>query len=99
MQDIENLIFNKHYSNDEKKKYQHFLKLLIKEIENTDEEVNDSWYKEKYLYLRRKLKQSPSKSILSIIYQEAIKKGELKKNKILEKLIRNKSVRSNSGIL
>ena len=99
MQDIENLIFNKHYSDTEKKKYQHFLKLLIKGIETTTEEINDNWYKEKYLNLRRKLKQSPSKAILSIIYQESIKRGEFEKNKILEKLIRNKSVRSNSGIL
>ena len=99
MNDIENLVFNKHYTEVEKKKALPFFKSLLKEVQKTSTSIDDNWYKQIYIKLRRKLKQSPSKSILSIIYQELLGLGKIKRNIVLENIIRNKTVRSRSGVV
>ena len=98
MKEIEDLVYNKHYDNNEKVKASNFLNYLLKQV-SLFENCDQIKYKEIYLKARRKFKQSPSKSLLSIIYQEQIKSQMIKPNKKFQDLIRNKSVRSNSGIL
>ena len=99
LRDIENFSSYNKINNNEKNKTIQFLKQIIKAIENDSDIHSKNWYNKKYLELQRKFKYSPSKSILSSVYQELLADKKIKKNKYLEDFIRNKSVRSRSGVL
>ena len=75
-------------------KVNEFIKAIIKINPKNKKEYDSGIIK-----IRRELKYMPSKSLLSINYQKMLNNNEITKNKMIEKFIRNKSVRSNSGVL
>lgn len=71
-----------------------FVKNLIKKNPSTENE-----YKECYKLLQRSLKINPSKGDLSSTYQDLLSKKNIVRNKNIETFTRNKSGRSESGII
>ena len=90
IEDHRNKFYQKNISNVSIK----FMKSLLKNNPKTEEEYNNCYKK-----LQKKYKINPSKGDLSSIYQNLLKKKEIVKNITIEKFTRNKSGRSDSGII
>lgn len=85
---------NKFYGKNTSSKTVQFLKTLIKKKPSDENE-----YKDAYNYCQKIYKINPSKGDLSSTYQNLLKTNKIDRNKNLETFTRNKSGRSNYGVI
>lgn len=92
--DLEDTIYNSYFDDYDKREIYRLLQQLVQYNYTTPRE----WQAQLYSLSKGK-KKVPGKSILTTCYQELKKQGLIQENKNLEKFIRHKQVRSQSGVL
>ena len=92
--DLEDTIYNSYFDDYDKREIYGLLQQLIQYNYTKPREWQNKIYS-----LSRGKKKIPGKAILTTCYQELKKQGKIKENMDLEKYIRHKQVRSQSGVL
>ena len=92
--DLENIIYNSYFKNEDKR----LIYKLIEELVKKDYQSNADLLKEIRKICRGQQKL-PGKALISTCYQELKKQNKITPNISLEKFIRHKNIRSQSGVL